>query len=69
MIVRKQQRRKNEEGKSTLFRVRGQPVPQAKIDRYQKRYETINDASNVEMSLEAMNSRQSLRHSSFSKHF
>jgi len=36
VIVRKQQRRRAN-GQETEFRVRGQPVAQAKIDRWQKR--------------------------------
>lgn len=39
-IVDKQQRRRDE-GKETVFRVRGQPVDQAKINRWLKREENI----------------------------
>lgn len=55
MIAHKQQRRRGE-GKETIFRVRGQPVAQAKIDRFQKRIEAPADTDVTGM-LFALNSR------------
>lgn len=59
IIIHKQQRRRKEKGKGTIIRVRGRPVPQAKIERFLKRNQGLKIDYSNDTSLDTVLSRES----------